>query len=327
MSRTRQLPIAVAALAVLVALPATLSAQAPQPCVLFSASGVLRTYTVPADAAAVSIVANGASGGNVVHPQNPFSAGRGARVAARVPVVGGTTLNVVVGRVGGTSTYDGNDTDGGGGGGGSFVYTTGGAILVAAGGGGGAGISDAGHNALIATDGHGGDADGSYGGAGGTGGSGGAAATSSGENGGGGGGFLGDGGDGAGTNSGYGGNGIYGGIGDAAGGAGGGGLAGSGGFGGGGGGSEVGGGGGGGYSGGGGGYGEGQDGGGGGGSFVVSGATDIERTVLGETGDGSVSICVAAPDVPVPATGQLGLVALAALITLLGAIVLLLRRG
>ncbi len=149
---------------------------------VFGATGALQTYTVPGGATAVFIVAIGASGGIVDREGTAFDfqGGKGARVSAVVPVAGGTTLNVVVGRAGGNSVNPEGSANGAGGAGGSFVFRTTGTILVAAGGGGGAGVSDHGHDAFIAADGHGGSADPPDGGTGGTGGYGGGASTASG---------------------------------------------------------------------------------------------------------------------------------------------------
>lgn len=131
--------------------PALAAPPGPTACVAgtrhtFSATGAFQAYAVPADAAAVYVVADGASGG----AQNGNPGGHGAHLAAQVPVSGPVTLNVVVGVAGGTGRGQGISSAGGGGGG-SFVYTPDNLLLGAAGGGGGAassqmpGVSQGGH--------------------------------------------------------------------------------------------------------------------------------------------------------------------------------------
>jgi len=279
---------------------AALSAQTPPVCTAgtqqtFLDTLSLQTYTVPANATALYIVADGAS---------PIPGGLGAHIGAEAPVTGPATLNVVVGDIGQFRLIT---PWGGSGGGGSFVYTTANVPLVVAGGGGGdANCGGPGQDAQLTpaggAGGHGDNA-GAIGGAGGTGGAGGAGATGFEAGAGGGGGFFGAGGDSATTYGGGGGHQISP-PGDARGGTGTGGY--NGGFGGGGGGSAGGGGGGGGYSGGGGGGGAAGingnkdicgGGGGGGGSFVAAGATIYESSVgnsrTGLDGKyGRVTICV-----------------------------------
>ena len=287
---------------------AALSAQTPPACIAGTQQTIVttdsvQTYTVPVNATALYIVADGAG---------PLPGGFGAHIGAEAPVTGPATLNVVVGGIGQFRLIT---PWGGSGGGGSFVYTTANVPLVAAGGGGG--TSDCGgvgqDAQLTPAGGAGGHGDnaGAIGGAGGTGGAGGAGAMGFGAGGGGGGGFFGAGGD-ATPNGGAGGHQISP-PGDAGGGTGTAGY--NGGFGGGGGGAAGGGGGGGGYSGGGGGGGAAgvnanQDlcggGGGGGGSFVAAGATIYESS-LGNSRSGldgrygRVTICVTQQS-PTPTT-------------------------
>src|SRR5580692_7636912 len=80
-------------------LGAAVSAQTPPACIsgtlqAFSATGSLQTYAVPANAAAVFIVADGAFGGT---DAAGLCAGHGAHLAAQVPVSASSTLKVVVG--------------------------------------------------------------------------------------------------------------------------------------------------------------------------------------------------------------------------------------
>jgi len=305
-------------------LPVVTVAQAPPPPVCFSgtvqtfgATGSVQTYSIPTNATAITIAADGASGGNLGAAKGggggPFTGGLGQHIAANFSGVSdGTVLNVVVGVAGGN-----DPNDGGGGGGGSFVYTqVAEELWIAAGGGGGAGITDDGHNANSGPDGI--DADGPFGGVGGTGGSGGGASTNISGNGGGGGGFLSAGEDGAGANSGDGGDQVSS-PGTAAGGSG---FGGDGGFGGGGGGSTVGGGGGGGYSGGGGGYGQGVDGGGGGGTFAASGAFVFQLFPSQPAGDGEVSICVTEMEAIIPTLSSWGRVVIVFALLAMGAVFL-----
>jgi hypothetical protein len=277
------------------------AAQTPPACIAgteqtITLSGSVQTYTVPANATALYIVADGSA---------PIpGGGLGAHLGAEVPVTGPATLNVIVGDRG---AFQGTEPTGMGGGGGSFVYTADNVPLVVAGGGGGVGCGGGGGDAQLTTvggTGGNGHDQGAMGGAGGTGGAGGAGATGLDGGGGGGGGFFGAGGDSPTTYGGGGGHQISP-PGDAGWGTG---IPYHGGYGGGGGGSAGGGGGGGGgYSGGGGGGGANSNanfgrcvyggGGGGGGSFVAAAATLYEATVgnsrSGLDGrNGLVKICV-----------------------------------
>jgi hypothetical protein len=350
----RRVRLAPLALITLLAAAPLLGGTAPEPtCIAgteetFSFTGSLQTYDLPPGSLTVTILARGASGGNVpefvgdARPEGetggPYLGGLGAIAYGVMAVTGGGALDVIVGGEGETFAPDpdrpeGKDlgNEGGGGGGGSAVMQAG-AALVFAGGGGGAGVTEDGSDAEQGED--GGDANpeprpeggGPAGGPGGTGGSGGGGGTNGGS-GGGGGGFLSDGTDGAGglgSFSGLGGNRLSP-PGDAAGGEG---TEANGGYGGGGGGGDVGGGGGGGYSGGGGGWGPGVDGGGGGGSFVSAAATEAVFDTAGAPGDGEVFICVTSAGVPfeIPALGERGLLVLTALLALAGTAVLMRRR-
>ncbi len=286
----RRAALALSPLAVLFA--AALPAQPPPACIpgteqSFSAIGSVQTYTVPAGATAVYVVAEGASGGSA----NGNAGGFSVRLGVVAPVAAGTTLHVVVGGQG----EDAAAGAGAGGGGGSTVDAGPAGLLVAAGGGGGATVCCGGGSADFGTM---GGSDRLGGGTGGTDGSGGGGGWSgpAGDGGGAGGGFLGAGGTGIGPQAGAGGHRI-GSPGDAAGGAGGAPGGGAGGFGGGGGGAASavggGGGGGGGYSGGGGG-GSGGFFAGGGGTFWAAGATLVDHALLTAPGPGSVTICAAA---------------------------------
>ena len=284
---------AILALSPLAALfAAALPAQSPPACIpgteqAFSATGSVQSYTVPAGATAVYIVAQGASGGSASGNAGGFS----VRLGVVASVAAGAHLNVVVGGQG----EDAAAGAGAGGGGASTVDAGVAGLLVAAGGGGGATVCCGGGTAELGTMGGfdrlGGGTGGMYGSGGGGGWSG-----SAGDGGGAGGGFLGAGGAGIGPQAGAGGHQI-GSPGDAAGGSGGAPGGGSGGFGGGGGGAASavggGGGGGGGYSGGGGG-GSGGFFAGGGGSFWAAGATVVDSELLTTAGPGSVTICAAA---------------------------------
>src|ERR1700688_2774219 len=123
---------------VVLARPATLPAQPPFPgCIAgtaqsFSATGSPQIYSLPPGATVVSIVADGASGGGNISLD---LGGRGAHLAARVPVAGLSILTVVVGGAGGDAVA----AEGPAGGGGSFVYDEHHQPLLAAGGGGAAG--------------------------------------------------------------------------------------------------------------------------------------------------------------------------------------------
>jgi len=265
---------------------------------VFTTTGALQTYDVPNGASTVLIDALGAAGGNFTEvvidgevgaaQGAEYDGGLGAHVVAEVPVIGGETLNVVVGEMG--------DTGGpGGGGGASAVSTTSNVPLVIAGGGGGAGGTQNGDNAQLGEDGS--DGGGASSGDGGTSGHGGMASTAEIHVGGGGGGWLTAGGTSAETGSGEGGHAL---SGDAAGGAAGF-YGGAGGYGGGGGSALPSGGGGGGYGGGGTGYGETNDGAGGGGSFAAAEAVESYFELAGSQDDGEVTICVGPNSTTVPA--------------------------
>lgn len=241
---------------------------------VFSYTGALQTYTV-ATTGHYEIVAFGAQGGDM--PGNG-PGGLGAQIGGDFLLTAGTTLNIVVGGVGGLRS---------GGGGGSFIYTLANDLLIAAGGGGGAGPGAGGGGGLDTTSGGGGS--GGAGGAGGTSGSGGQGGFASDRGAGGGGGWASNGTNGTRASGGFGFSGFAGGTGsEASGGYGGGGGAGFG----------PSGGGGGGYSGGGGGGDGGA--GGGGGSFLAAEATSRVLVAGMQAGNGSVSIT--ALEVPEPAS-------------------------
>ena len=108
--------------------------------------GSIHTYTVPAGITAVTITATGGSGGN--SSTNSKLGGKGASVSARIIVLPGETLNILVGKAGGNG-----GTRGSGGGGtfvtrGSFMPAN---LLVAAGGGGGANFSTDGAGSTLQT--------------------------------------------------------------------------------------------------------------------------------------------------------------------------------
>jgi hypothetical protein len=279
---------------------------------IFTYSGSIETYTIPATGTYIVSVSGAQGGGDTTYHTN---GGRGAFVSGDVLLTQGTVLDIVVGQQGQSSP----GYAGGGGGGGSFVYIAGATqpLAVAGGGGGGSYIGcsgGVGSNSTTGQNGAGADSanyqlvtfnpkNAEYFGSGGSSGSGGAGGVNpvaGGYNGGGGGGWLGDG------SAGIGGGG--GGSGHAAlflAGTGGGfNSYGSGGFGGGGGGGYYGGGGGGGYSGGGGGAGGYETGyfygggGGGGGSYLASSLTSTFQDVAENTGNGEVSIYA----VPEPGT-------------------------
>lgn len=91
---------------------------------VFNYTGTLQTYTVPAGVTMVTILAEGAQGGN--------DGGLGAMIQGDVAVSPGDVLTILVGQQGGIST--GTRA---GGGGGSFVVNADGDPLIVAGGGGG----------------------------------------------------------------------------------------------------------------------------------------------------------------------------------------------
>ena len=248
-----------AALVALCLAPITASA-APT---VFSYTGSLQTYTV-ITTGHYEITAFGAQGGDM--PGNG-PGGLGAQIGGDFLLTAGTTLNIVVGGVGGLRS---------GGGGGSFIYTLANDLLVAAGGGGGAGPGVGGGGGLAITSGGGGS--GNSGGAGGTSGSGGQGGFASDRGAGGGGGWASNGTNGTGARGGFGFPGFAGGTGSEA----------SGGYGGGGGG----------YSGGGGGGSGGA--GGGGGSFLAAEANSRVLVAGAQSGNGLVTIT--AIEVPEPAS-------------------------
>lgn len=116
-------------LIVLAGAPATSSQT--QTCVsettTFDFTGATQTYTVPQGVTAVTIIADGAQGGN--------NGGLGAEITGTIAVTPGEVLTILVGGAGAAGTADSNT--GGGGGGGSFVVRSGNVPLVVAGGGGG----------------------------------------------------------------------------------------------------------------------------------------------------------------------------------------------
>ena len=241
----------------------------------FVYTGSVQTYTVTQTGIYVLRAAGAQGGSNLNNP-----GGAGSRASGRLSLTNGTTLNVVVGGMGG----NGFGGEGGGGGGGSCIYPNLATPLAVAGGGGGAGAFFGGSSGLAGTSGGEGNGIG-----GGTNGSGGLAGN--GQVGGGGGGFFGN---GYSSNLGLGGGGGGGSDGSAgfSGGSddgnGGGNGGGSGGFGGGGGSGLYSGGGGGGFSGGAGGAGVG--GAFGGGSFLATGATDAVLQAGVNNGNGYASI-------------------------------------
>lgn len=248
----------------------------------FSANGVgvkngtVQTFTVPLCVTQVTIEAWGAEGGS---HNNGTAGGMGAYIRGTFNVVGGSVINIAVGKKGENGT--GTGSAGGGGGGGSFVWLTGQTSqpMIAAGGGGGGWNTSYGHG-LTGTSGGNPPGGGGNGGTGGNGGIGGGACAGAG-----GGGWL--------TNGTYGGcigqeqNPVYGqGFPNFTGGGKGHTYGGEGGYGGGGG-TVHGGGGGGGYSGGGGGANSASTGGGGG---SYNGGTNQTNTAGVRTGDGQVII-------------------------------------
>ena len=255
---------------------------------IFSATGAVQHFVVPAGVTSLTIDAAGAQGGGTT--QTNLGGGKGARLVAAFSVTPGETLNVVVGSAGGVGGFSA------GGGGASFVYRTETAagLLLAAAGGGGACVADGIAGSATTTAARG---EGDQGAVAGTGGNGGVGSVND-TGAGGGGGLLTNGGGGVGT--GQGGEAL------ASGAGGGPGIPGAnGGFGCGGGGfdfgfSDIGGGGGGGYNGGGGGcdlQGDGAAGGacggGGGGSFSAMATTFAQSGF--NAGDGQVSFCFAVP--------------------------------
>ena len=277
---------------------------------VFTATGQVQSFVVPAGVTSVTIDAAGAAGGAATDLGTQTAAGgSGARLVASFAVTPGETLSVVVGAGGGSNVV----SDSGGGGGASYVYRTATAsgLLLAAAGGGGAFETVAGGDGQVGAA----QAGGGFGvpGAAGSGGNGGGGGTGYCNTGAGGGGLLTDGGDGF-NDVNCGGVPVGGGKALANGSAGGTAASGSnGGFGGGGGGgSSAGGGGGGGYNGGGGGS---LGRGGGGGSYLDPGAAQLFAVSGLNSGDGSVSICYVAPALPVASPGSLAALAVLLAIT------------
>ena len=97
---------------------------------VFAHTGAVQTFTVPAGATSVEIVALGASGGNT----STFFGGHGATVTATAAVTGGQVLTIIVGGQPGAQV-DGLDGCGASGGGGSFVVLGSSTLLASAGGG------------------------------------------------------------------------------------------------------------------------------------------------------------------------------------------------
>ncbi len=162
----------------------TLGADGQTCTATFSYTGSPQTFTVPAGASSVSVVADGAAGGGVtsgfgVHP------GLGGQESGTVSgLQAGQVLTVIVGGVGQTGVYEGaggqggyggggaggtagvnaNNAGGAGGGGGSFVFGPSG-LLLAAGGGGGGGTNSFALNQPAGLDSYGGNGGGTAGGA------------------------------------------------------------------------------------------------------------------------------------------------------------------
>ena len=172
---------------------------------LYTYTGGIQTYVVPANAASLTIEAAGAAGGNDQCGIN--SGGLGGKIVSEVDVVSCQTLYVVVGGVGSTGGggFNGggigylNPQDeciGGGGGGASDVRSSLGInsrIVVAGGGGGGAGCSTNGLDGGYTTASDGGAGNGTFGMGGAAGGNP-AQSDYGSDNGGGGGGYIGGGG-------------------------------------------------------------------------------------------------------------------------------------
>jgi hypothetical protein len=256
------------------------------PMSMFSYSGTIQTFTVPATAS-YTLTVDGAQGGD----NSNETGGDGTDLSGTVDLMAGTILDIVVGGEGETGYNPNNDftNQGAGGGGGSFVFVQNASTpLIVAGGGGGADIDASGGGNGTSTAGQKGG--GSSGGAGGTSGNGGGGGTDNtdGENGGGGAGWL-----SGGTAGADGGNsfaGLAGSTGPSFAGGQGRPDAGDGGFGGGGGGGLNGGGGAGGYSGGGGGDSSISGYGGGGGSYFDPSFTILSESPNSQLGDGLVTI-------------------------------------
>ena len=160
---------------------------------VFTATGQVQSFVVPAGVTSVTIDAAGAAGGAATDLGTQTAAGgSGARLVASFAVTPGETLSVVVGAGGGSNVV----SDSGGGGGASYVYRTATAsgLLLAAAGGGGAFETVAGGDGQVGAA----QAGGGFGvpGAAGSGGNGGGGGTGYCNTGAGGGGLLTDGGDG-----------------------------------------------------------------------------------------------------------------------------------
>ncbi len=100
---------------------------------IFSYTGSLQTWAVPAGVSTATITATGASGGGAGGSINT-DAGFGAQVTGIIPVSSGDILNIIVGGEGLTGTQ------GGGGGGGTYIWDASNStnpLLIAGGGGGG----------------------------------------------------------------------------------------------------------------------------------------------------------------------------------------------
>ncbi len=113
---------------------------------VFSYTGLVQTYTVPAGVNSIQIESTGAKGGKGTNALTG-AGGNGAEMIGTFSVTPGQVLNVLVGQQGGGSSYVG------GGGGGSFVWDAGtSTLLIAAGGGGGGGYTDAGGTFTLGID-------------------------------------------------------------------------------------------------------------------------------------------------------------------------------
>jgi hypothetical protein len=117
------------------------SVTCPHGTIYFSYTGLKQTFAIPACISSVTIVAYGGAGGS----STDFAGGLGAEVTATVTVVGGHTLDIVVGDSGVTNDYSG------GGGGGTYIWDNASTTLplVVAGGAGGGGFSSVGNPGSI----------------------------------------------------------------------------------------------------------------------------------------------------------------------------------
>jgi hypothetical protein len=126
----------------------TTTTTAPQThTVAFLYLGPRQSWTVPQGVTAATFTLYGAAGGS---PDGGVGAS-GAEVTSSIPVVAGTSYDVVVGGAGGdsgTGGFNGGGISGGGGGGGGGATTLarGGTVLLVAGGGGGGGSSGIGQH-------------------------------------------------------------------------------------------------------------------------------------------------------------------------------------